>query len=209
MRTNSYNRSVFFNFPIDSRYTPLFRAIVFAVLRCNYHMRCAIEEEDASEIRLTKILRMIEECRFGIHDLSRIELDPKSRLPRFNMPFELGLFLASKHFGSEEHKRKVCLIFENKPHSYEKFISDLKGVDPVAHENDPRTAVIRVRNWLGTNSGRSHLPGGVAIWNDYKTFLRGLPNQCRQQHLKPDDLTFPDYANLVYAWIENQGVRLT
>jgi hypothetical protein len=204
MRRNSYNRSVFFNFPLDESYNPLFRAVVFAILRCDYHVRCAIEEEDASEIRLTKILRMIEECRFGIHDLSRTELDPTSGLPRFNMPFELGLFLASKHFGDGEHKRKLCLIFENQPHSYEKFISDLKGVDPVAHQNRPRTMVVMVRNWLAASSRGSHLPGGQAIWGDYSSFNRGLRNQCKRHHLKAKELTFGDYVNLVYKWIEDQ-----
>jgi hypothetical protein len=35
---------------------------------------------------------MIEECRFGINDLSAVELGATAGLPRFNMPFELGLF---------------------------------------------------------------------------------------------------------------------
>jgi hypothetical protein len=33
---------------------------------------------------------MIAECDFSIHDISRVELDDHSRLPRFNMPLELG-----------------------------------------------------------------------------------------------------------------------
>jgi len=52
MARKSYSRSVFINCPIDDEYTPLFRATVFAVLRCDYHARCAVEEEDSSELRL-------------------------------------------------------------------------------------------------------------------------------------------------------------
>jgi hypothetical protein len=204
MAKKSYNKSVFINCPIDAKYSPLFRAIVFTVLRCNHHVRCAVEEDDASEIRLTKILRMIAECRLAIHDLSRTELDGKSHLPRFNMPFELGLFLAAKHFGCEEHARKACLVFEKKRHSYEAFISDIKGQDIVAHDNEPRTMVIRIRDWLASNSGTTPLKGGHAIWNEYVTFRRWLPPQCRRVDLKDSDLTFGDYVNLVYEWAEAQ-----
>jgi hypothetical protein len=201
----SYNKSVFINCPIDAKYTPLFRAVVFAVLRCNHHVRCAVEEDDASEIRLNKIFRMIAECRLGLHDLSRTEMDTRSRLPRFNMPFELGLFLAAKHFGRDEHDRKVCLVFEKKRHSYEAFISDIKGQDIVAHENKPRIMVTRVRNWLASNSTGPHLKGGHAIWHDYVAFQHWLPHQCRRVDLKDRDLIFGDYVNLVYQWIETHN----
>jgi hypothetical protein len=204
MAKQSYNYSVFINCPIDDAYKPLFRAVVFAVLRCGYAVRCALEEDDASEIRLSKIFRMIAESRFGIHDLSRTALDRRSRLPRFNMPFELGIFLAAKYFGRNEHDRKVCLVFERRRHSYETFISDIKGQDIVAHSNVPRTAVTTVRDWLASNSPRRRLEGGHMVWRDYNAFARWLPGQCRRVNLREQDLTFGDYANLVYEWIESQ-----
>ena len=46
---------------------------------------------DRYDLRLLKILCIIGECRLGIHDISRTELDAASGLPRFNMPLELGL----------------------------------------------------------------------------------------------------------------------
>ena len=205
MAKQSYNYSVFINCPIDTAYRPIFRAVLFAVLRCGYSARCALEEDDSSEIRLSKIFRMISESRFGIHDLSRTELDRRSHLPRFNMPFELGIFLAAKHFGRNEHDRKVCLVFERRRHSYETFLSDIKGQDIVAHRNDPRTAVANVRNWLASNSPRRRLQGGHAVWTDYRTFSRWLPRQCRIVNLRENDLTFGDYVNLVYEWIENHA----
>ena len=42
-----------------------------------------------------KICQLILESPYGIHDLSRIELDPSTQLPRFNMALELGLFLGA------------------------------------------------------------------------------------------------------------------
>ena len=203
MGRQSYNYSVFINCPIDDGYTPLFRASVFAILRCGFYARCALEEDDSGELRLHKIYRIVSECRLGIHDLSRTQLDGRSRLPRFNMPFELGLFLAAKHFGRKEHDRKVSKVFEARPHTYEAFISDIKGQDISAHNNSPRTMVVMIRDWLSANSPKTKLPGGHAIWRDHNSFIRWLPQQCRRVNLRIADLTFGDYWNLVYEWIEN------
>lgn len=205
MRGSSYNHSVFINCPFDGRYLPLFRATIFTVVKCGYDPRSALEEDDACEIRLHKIFRMIEESRFGIHDLSRTESDGKARLPRFNMPLELGIFLAAKRFGVREQDRKVCLIFERKPHSYEAFISDIKGQDVMAHQNDPQRVVVMIRNWLAANSGRRSLPGGHAVWHDYKKFKNWLPSECRRVNQKEQDLVYNDYVQHVYAWMERQN----
>jgi hypothetical protein len=45
-----------------------------------------------------RIFKLIEGCQFGIHDISRTELDTDSQLPRFNMPLELGMFLGAQRF---------------------------------------------------------------------------------------------------------------
>jgi hypothetical protein len=200
MPRKSYDRSVFINCPFDDQYKPLFRAAVFAVLRCGYYARSGLEEEDSSEVRLHKIYRMIGECRFGMHDLSRTQTD--KGFPRFNMPFELGVFLAAKYFGREEQDRKVCLIFESKPHSYDRFISDIKGQDIAAHRNNPELMVRKIRDWLAANSGGRALPGGAALWRDHLRFLRWLPSKCRSERLKVRDLTFLDYWQLVDEWSE-------
>ena len=76
--------------------------MVFTVHDCGFIARCALEEEDASQVRIDKIYNIIAECRYGIHDISRTELDENSGLPRFNMPLELGIFLGAKKFGIEE-----------------------------------------------------------------------------------------------------------
>jgi hypothetical protein len=105
-------RNVFINCPFDDRYRPLFHAAVFAVVDCGFVPRCALEVDDGSEVRINKVCDLIGECRFGIHDLSRTELDSRSKLPRFNMPLELGLFIGAKRFGGASHRRKSCLILD-------------------------------------------------------------------------------------------------
>jgi hypothetical protein len=43
--------------------------------------------------RLDRILELISACRYSFHDLSRVQLSRGA--PRFNMPFEAGLAVAS------------------------------------------------------------------------------------------------------------------
>jgi hypothetical protein len=100
-------RDVFINCPFDEDFAQGFRALVFAVRACGFRARCAREVDDGSETRLDKIYRIIEQSRYGIHDISRTELDTWNGLPRFNMPLELGVFLGAKRFGGPAQKEEM------------------------------------------------------------------------------------------------------
>ncbi len=77
--------NVFLNHPLDLDFVPIRDALIFAVYDCGFVARSALEASDASEARLDKIYRIIEESRYGIHDLSRTEPNEKG-LPRFPCP---------------------------------------------------------------------------------------------------------------------------
>ncbi|KQV44681.1 hypothetical protein [Duganella sp. Root336D2] len=96
---DNYNDNVFINCPFDEEFKPLQNAMVFAIFDCGFVPRCALEENDGADIRLDKIKRLIQSSRYGVHDISRTELDPANSLPRFNMPLELGLFLGARQYG--------------------------------------------------------------------------------------------------------------
>ena len=197
MQSTHYNDNVFINCPFDSAYKPLFDAIVFAVHDCGFVARCALEEGDASQVRIDKIYNIIEDCRYGIHDISRTELDEISRLPRFNMPLELGIFLGAKRFGVEDQKRKKCLVMDKEQYRYQKFISDIAGQDIFVHNNTPKEIIRIVRDWLGTASGRRTIPGGGIIWGHYQDFLDDLPQLAQRFQLELADLE--DFNNYIYA----------
>ncbi len=82
---------------------------------------------------------MIAECKFGIHDLSRTQLDKISGLPRFNMPLEFGIFLGAKFLGENEQKRKMCLVFDEAPYRYQMYLSDIAGQDISSHPEISQT----------------------------------------------------------------------
>lgn len=193
---------VFINCPFDSEFQPLFNALFFVVVDCGFRVRCALEIDDASEVRVDKILKIISESKYGIHDISRTELDDDNDLPRFNMPLELGMFLGAKRFGGKAQKRKACLIVDNEKYRYQKFISDIAGQDIKAHENSPEKLICVVRDWLRSVSKRSTLPGGKLIFKRYSKFVLELPALCAEVEIDPDELIFADYANMVSVWLK-------
>ena len=113
---------VFINCPFDDEYGPTFRALIFAVYACGFRVRSARELDDSGQTRIDKLYGLIEDCRYGIHDLSRTELDAANGLPRFNIPLELGIFLGAKRYGGPAQKLKRTLILDVEPYRYQRFI---------------------------------------------------------------------------------------
>jgi len=194
-----YSDSVFINCPFDKRYKPIFEAIVFAIHDCGFIPRCALEIEGVD--RLFKIMNLISDCKYGVHDISRTEPDPETKLPRFNMPLELGIFLGCKRYGGKRHSKKNYIILDSQRYRFHKFISDISGQDPKAHQSDPRIAVICIRNWLRTASRRISIPGADTIWKRYQAFRKELPKICEKLRLDPGDLTFADYSHIIDIWL--------
>lgn len=198
------SEGVFLNCPFDTADDSLFRALVFAVHDAGFVARCALEVTDASENRLAKIVRIISDCRYGIHDISRTEPGAYG-LPRFNMPLELGVFLGAKVFGGYPHAGKVCLIMDRLPYRYQRFISDIAGQDVVAHKGRPTLVIREVRDWLRTTSRRSAIPSGAAIARRFDRFHRQLPEICREASLDIEHLPFVDYTHVVLEWLRENA----
>jgi hypothetical protein len=203
MATASYEDNVFINCPFDPEYQPIFRALVFTVHDCGFLARCALEVDDGSEVRIAKINRIIRECRHGIHDISRTELDKVENLPRFNMPLELGLFLGAREFGTGRQTQKRALILDVERYRFQKFCSDISGQDIKAHEASADKAIRAVRNWLATTlDGTVLLPSAAKVVDRYRAFQADLPGICTPLHLDPDDLQFVELRTLIEEWVD-------
>jgi hypothetical protein len=200
LTSRSSARSVFINCPFTQDYEPILRALIFAVADCGYRPRSAQEIVDGGDVRLQKIERLIEESAFGIHDLSNMELDKSTGLPRFNMPMELGLFLGAKRFGDETRKTKRCLILDSQPYRYQAAISDIAGQDIKAHRGDPIEAIRCVRAFLRTVSRRKTIPGAAHIAERYRKYEADLPAMCKNLRYDPNDLDFNDLWKTMTAW---------
>lgn len=193
-------KSVFINCPFDPAYKPLLRAACFAILACGYAPRCALDYSDSGAVRFAEIVKMIVECDFSVHDISRVELDKDSLLPRFNMPLELGADLGLRLEGPARQRRRKTLILDAELHRYDKTLSDISGMDIDAHGNDPRRVIHRVRDWLDANrkAGSPLLPGAAAINHDYEAYLKIAPDIIAGLRLDPhDELPHGDYLHVV------------
>lgn len=200
--TRDYDNSVFINCPFDSAYRPLFEAVVFAVYDCGFYPRTALEIDDSSEVRIEKIIRIVAECRLAVHDISRTQLDRDSRLPRFNMPLELGIFIGAKAFGVAEQSRKAAIVLDTDRFRYQKYISDIAGQDIRSHRRKPSEAIQQVRSFLSTHCAAGRiLPGGNEIAARYAEFRRGLAGTMADLHVQPGELTFRDLTTLMVAWL--------
>jgi hypothetical protein len=191
-------RNVFVNVPFDEAYAPLFDALVFAIMACGYRVRCALEADDSGDIRLDKLAALIRESPRSIHDLSRIALG-ENEMPRFNMPFELGLAMGAKRFGSRGQRRDRIKIMVEEPYRLPAYLSDLGGNDPAAHHTEP-AAVIRIaRNFLHRAPTGGLLAGPARLARDFARFKDEVPEIAERIGFEANEVGgLRDYPT--YAW---------
>lgn len=197
--------AVFINVPFDLHYAPLIEALVFTIMACGYRVRCALEENDSGDVRLDKLARLIDESPRSIHDLSRIApVDPaSSELPRFNMPFELGMAIGAKRFGGKRHKTDSIKIMVGEPYKLPAYLSDLGGNDPDAHHNEVDRVVTIVRDYLHRSPNGKILPGPAKLVETLAEFRDDLPNIANGIYHKPDEVgAFKNYRTFVWCVAE-------
>jgi hypothetical protein len=187
--------------PFHPDYQSAFRAIVFAIIRCGFTARCALEIDNAARVRFEKICAIIRECRYSIHDISRTELSPETGLPRFNMPLELGFFLGAFTYGGRQHRAKSCLILDREQHRYRLFLSDISGQDVKAHGGETAALLSLGSDYLRTSQPDMRIPGGRKIMADFDRFTNDLPDICKEADLAEEEVNFQDYSTMAALWI--------
>jgi hypothetical protein len=142
---------------------------------------------------------LITRCGLSIHDVSRVELDATTGLPRFNMPLELGADLALRFAGSATQRARRTLVLDSEKHRYDVTLSDISGMDIEAHGNDVAQLIKCVRDWLNAHRGdQPILPGAVAIAEDHAAYLSIAPDIIKALRLDAhDQLPHRDYLDVV------------
>lgn len=191
------NVDVFVNCPFDEAFKAAFEAMVFTITASGYKVRCALEDNDSGDIRYDKLCRLIAASDRTVHDLSRTELGA-SGLPRFNMPFELGLMMGARRFGGRRQKTKTALIMVTEPYKLPVYLSDLAGSDPFAHHGQPREVIRIVRRYLHAHPDGTPLPGAARILADFERFQASLPQIAAALHLQADEIdAFQEYRTYI------------
>jgi hypothetical protein len=145
-------QSVFLNVPFDTGYAPLFLALIAGLTALGRTPRCVLEIPSGGRNRLERIFSLLESCDASIHDLSRITLSGPQDVPRFNMPFELGMTYALSRKASHDF-----FVLEEKPFRLQVSLSDLNGHDPHIHNSTPSGVLRCVLDCFGTPSGSPSL----------------------------------------------------
>lgn len=194
--------SVFINCPFHDDYKASFEALIFTVTASDYQVRCALEDNSSGDIRFDKLCRLIQTSDRSVHDLSRVELNPIG-LPRFNMPFELGLFMGAKRFGGKRQRTKSALVMVKEPYELPIYLSDLAGNDPEPHHGKPQELIRIVRRYLHLRPDGTPLPGAARMLEKFNSFKAALPGL----DIAPDEIDpYRDYRT--YLWLLTEFLRL-
>lgn len=132
--------SAFLNIPYDIRFEPLYLAFIAGLSGFGLIPRATLEIP-GSRRRLDRIIELVQSCSFSFHDLSRVG----SGLPRFNMPFELGLTVALANRNARSHN---WFVFEAREHRLQQTLSDLDGTQVYVHKGRPLNVLYQLTNAL-------------------------------------------------------------
>jgi hypothetical protein len=116
------------------------------------------------------------------------------------MPLELGIFLGAKRYGDEAQRGKRTLILDIDRYRYQKFISDLAGVDIHPHQGDFSAAIKETREWL-RNVSRRQVPSGDKIVRLFADFIDDLPALAATFEFEPAQMPYDDFLQMVVGWL--------
>lgn len=200
-KINNYNSNIFINCPFDKEYAPIMDAIIFTIIDCGFIPMTAKDLTANGHERLKNIFTLINDSKYLINDISRIELDQTTNFPRFNMPIELGICIGAREYGNKCHKEKKILLLENKQYESKKYASDLSGIDCKNHNNQYKKAIHCVRNWLNAFINDKTVPGGHYIEKKYENYLSKLPSIASKLQLRVSDLEHKDKLSIMKIFL--------
>jgi hypothetical protein len=199
-----FESNVFLNCPFDDDFRTLLQPLVFTVLYFELEPKIS-RTQSSSYIRINQIKQHIRESKFGIHDLSRSKPMKRNELPRFNMPYELGLDIGCSEYGGRKYRDKRILILETERYHYQKVISDIAGQDIENHDDDPATLVRKVRNWFSTADNTTTYPRANIIWIGYNQFYDDMTRTLSAEGFTAaeiEDMPISDFIKFARRWIK-------
>lgn len=162
-------RSVLINAPFDPAYADLFIALVAGLTCFGRKPRCVLEVGTEEGNRLERFYGLIPRCGASIHDLSRVQLSGARNVPRFNMPFELGVaYCLSRHHG---HR---FFVFEEVAGRLEASLSDVKGYDVLIHHGTAEGVLSRILDAFATPARAPKLAVLLAVHADLARTVQEL-----------------------------------
>jgi hypothetical protein len=203
----AFEKNVFLNCPFDQEYKLILKPLLFTLRSLGFYPKIS-ETLDSGEARVKGIEKLIEDSKYSIHDLSRMQASAKNELARFNMPFELGLDLGCKRFKGGIHAEKRCLILDEEKYRYQKAISDLSGNDISFHGSEPENAVREVRNWFQKLNPSQKLPSAGHLWTTFNEFSADFYKIMQHEKFNEQDvehMPWSEFYLYINEWLKGHG----
>lgn len=191
---------MFLNCPYDPPYADMLEAAAFTVVTCGFTIRLANDTVESGVPRLQRITALLERCGASIHDLSRLDLDEATGLPRFNMPIELGMALGMQHLGRDRLRDQRLLIMDADKLRYRDAASDLAGIDIEVHGGNPSGVVRCVRAFLA-GAIDPPPPGPAEIGEALKVHRTLVPELAAARRQRVEELTVADRLSLMNTYL--------
>jgi hypothetical protein len=204
LRQVRFEQSVFINCPFDDSYAPLLEAAIFCAVYFGFLPLLANVRLEAGENRLDKIIGLVRQSKYSIHDLSRCKAKESAEYFRMNMPFEFGIDVGIRRSGGGRFNTEKFLIFEENQYELKRSLSDIAGQDVEAHQGDYEIVIRKVRNFFRVEAG-IHAPGPSKIISDYVTFQAWMvEKKISEGHSEHDALHLPTQERIdeMKTWMD-------
>lgn len=195
--------AIFINCPFDSKYKPMLRAMLFVARFYGLEVNIASSDADSKSNRLERIVDLMKQSKYSIHDLSRLRSEKKKEYYRMNMPFELGLDYG---IGGSE---KVFLVFEDEAYKLKIALSDINGWDVRPHYNRPEQLILEFRKWIVVNKD---LPKELKtlsssdIWYIYNDFYGRFSDFMTSHNMREDEISTSEYISHVDIFLASYAI---
>jgi len=196
--------AIFINCPFDDEYLPLLRALLFVSRFYGLDVKIASTDLDSKSNRLARIISLMRESKYSVHDLSKMKSVKEDEYYRMNMPFELGLDYG---IGGDE---KVFLIFENEPYKLKIALSDINGWDVRPHLDNPEKLIMEFRKWIVVNRELSKTLKSYSysdIWYKYNDFYGSFSDFMTIHNLKDEEISVTEYLEYIDSFLKDNPVE--
>lgn len=192
----SFENNVFINCPFDNTYiNDLLKPMLYVIVKNGYIPRLTLEIADSGQLRLEKIIDIIKDCRYGIHDLSIVKSKKAKEFARMNMPFELGIDYGLRKSNIKPLDSKQFLILEAVKYDYMKAISDINAFDIKVHGNNTEKLFECLYSWSSETLKINKQDPPLKLFYDYVDFNAKLFDE-KFNELGSEKLTINYIENL-------------
>jgi hypothetical protein len=144
-------KRVWVNIPYDPDYLALRHAIEVVLWIFGLEPVLA-GGETRPDIRLDKLLQMIDTCSFGI---TEVRGGPRVRStipPSYNMPFEHGVMWLLSTLKKSDFHPPILLCNRRLVDGPDIWFSNMRGTDALEHENKPEQLITKLYQWITTDT---------------------------------------------------------